>query len=71
MKVTIDELARRERLTLQELVEQGPELVRAEHERRRRPQIKPVMFRGQGLAPQFRRTKWSEIRDAAYEGRGA
>ncbi len=63
------ELARRENLTLRELVEQGLELVLAEHEKRRRMQIKPVTFRGRGLAPEFRRARRSKIRDAAYEGR--
>jgi hypothetical protein len=80
MKTTIDiasntlkrskELARQENVTLRELVEQGLELVLKEREKSQRVPIKPITFRGRGLAPQFRRASWSRIRDAAYEGRG-
>jgi len=33
--------------------------------------VKPVTFRGRGLAPEFRGARWARIRDAAYEGRGS
>jgi hypothetical protein len=81
MKTTVDiasntlrrskQLASQEHVTLRELVEEGLELVLAEHEKRRRVPTQPITFRGRGLAPQFRRARWSQIRDAAYEGRGA
>lgn len=81
MKTTIDvagnilvrsrDRARRDGLTLRELVEEGLELALAERERRRRAPVKPVTFRGRGLAPEFRRARWARIRDAAYQGRGS
>jgi len=80
MKTTIDiadnilcrsrDLARREQVTLRSLVEEGLDLVLAEHQARRRSSIKPVTFGGEGLAPGYRRAPWRRIRDAAYEGRG-
>lgn len=81
MKTTIDiasnilawsrEVARRENITLRELVEEGLVLVLAHHQRRRRTPVKPVTFRGRGLTAWFRHAKWERIRDAAYESRGA
>jgi hypothetical protein len=81
MKTTIDiasnilkrskELARRENLTLRELVEEGLECVLAERGRRRKTKVKPVTFRGRGLTPEYRNASWSRLRDAAYEGRGS
>ena len=81
MKTTIDiasnilersrAAAREDHTTLRELVEQGLDLVLAQREARRKVVVRPVTFRGRGLAPQFRRARWSRIRDAAYEGRGA
>jgi len=81
MKTTIDiasnilersrEAAHQDHTTLRELVEQGLDLVLAQREARRRAAIHPVTFRGRGLAPPFRRARWSRIRDAAYEGRGS
>ncbi len=81
MKTTIDiasnilecsrEAAREDHTTLRELVEEGLELVLAQREARRRVAIRPVTFRGRGLAAEFRRASWSRIRDAAYEGRGS
>jgi hypothetical protein len=81
MKTTIDiasnilkrsrDLARRERVTLRALVEEGLEFVVAQRAARRKVRIKPVTFRGRGLAPEYRNAGWSKLRDAAYAGRGA
>ena len=65
------ELARREDVTLRALVEEGLDLVLADRQARRKKPIRPVTFRGQGLTPQYRNAQWAQIRDAAYEGRGA
>jgi len=81
MKTTVDiasntlarskKLARRDHTTLRELIHEGLELVL--ERRRSRPSIpvRFVTFRGRGLAPESRGARWSRIRDAAYEGRGA
>ena len=81
MKTTIDiasnilvrskELARRERTTLRNLVEEGLELVLEQRVARGKVKIKPVTFRGRGLRPEYRSADWDRIRDAAYKGRGA
>ncbi len=80
MKTTIDiasnilqqsrEMARRDNVTLRELVEEGLDLVLARRRARRKVTIRPVTFRGRGLTPAYRRVSWTRIRDAAYEGRG-
>jgi hypothetical protein len=80
MKTTVDiasnilsrskELARRDHTTLRELMHEGLELVLERREAPPRATVKPVTFRGQGLAPQFRDARWSRLRDAAYEGLG-
>lgn len=81
MKTTVDiasnilgpsrELARRDQTTLRELIHEGLELVLERHQTRAKVAVKPVTFRGRGLAPQFRRAHWARVRDAAYEGRGS
>lgn len=81
MKTTIDiadhimeeskALARARQLTFRELVEQGL-LLALEQQRSHQPKsILPVTVKGNGLSPDFRKAKWSHIRDAAYEGHGA
>jgi hypothetical protein len=80
MKTTIDiasnilkrskDLARRERVTLRALVEEGLDLVMEQRAVRRKVRLKPVTFRGRGLAREYRHGGWTKIRDAAYEGRG-
>lgn len=81
MKTTIDiasnilaqskELARRDDVTLRSLVEEGLELVLERRRASRRETVRPVVFRGRGLTPQYRKASWARIREAAYEGRGA
>jgi len=81
MKTTIDiassilsrskELARQDRVTLRELVEEGLDLVLRQRQGRRKTPIRPVTFRGRGLSPAYRDAAWSRIRDAAYQERGS
>ena len=56
--------------TLRSLVEEGLSLVLERREKKTRPQIKPVTFRGQGLQPEFQNAPWEKIRDAIYDDRG-
>jgi len=80
MKTTMDlsdnlmrrakELARKEKVTLKALTEEGLALVLDAWARRKPRKVKPVVFGGKGLAPGFRDAPWSEIRKAIYEGRG-
>ena len=64
-------LAMRESTTLRELVEAG--LRRVLEERQRKPSftLRDVRVSGNGLQEGFQDASWSEIRGAAYEGRGA
>jgi hypothetical protein len=81
MKTTIDisdhllnrakEVARREKSTLRELTEEGLELALAKRASRKSRRVKPVVFTGQGLSPEFRGKSWAEIRDEIYKGSGA
>jgi hypothetical protein len=81
MKTTIDisdhllnrakEVARREKSTLKELTEEGLELALARRSAHDSRQVKPVVFTGQGLSPEFRGKSWAEIRDEIYKGSGA
>ena len=63
-------LAREQNVTLRSLAEEGLTQVIEERERRRSVRIKPVTSRGNGLSDEFRGGSWSELRNAAYEGRG-
>jgi hypothetical protein len=81
MKTTIDisdhllnrakEVARRDKSTLKELTEEGLELALARHDFRKSRQVKPVVFSGQGLSPEFQGKSWAEIRNEIYKGSGA
>lgn len=64
-------LARRERLTLRALVEEGLRQVIAERTERQRFALRDASFRGRGLKPGVVEGDWDHIRDAIYEGRGA
>jgi hypothetical protein len=80
MKTTIDipdslldrsrKIARQEHVTLRELVEEGLNLVVDRHAQPRSVQIKPVTFKGKGLAPEFQAADWTTIRDTIYKGHG-
>jgi hypothetical protein len=61
----------REHTTLRALVEEG---LRTALERRRKKRgftLRDASFGGEGLQPGFSHDSWEEIRDAAYEERGA
>jgi predicted transcriptional regulator len=60
------QLAQKERKTLRALVEEGLALALDEHEHRRAPKIKPVVFAGQGLSDEFRQVSWQRMREAIY-----
>ena len=81
MKTTIDisdhllqrakDLAREENTSLKELTEQGLELIIDKHLSRSPYVVKPVVFDGQGLSPEFKGKSWAEIRDEIYRGYGS
>jgi len=64
-------LTRKEHTSLRELVEEGLQLVLDRRESARREPVQPVTFKGEGLSEEFCDRGWSDIRDAAYSGRGA
>lgn len=62
-------VAAAEKITLRELIEQG--LRRQLEERPRRPfKLRPVVFSGGGMTPEFAGASWEKIRAAIYEGHG-
>ena len=81
MKTTIDiaddlflrskRVSKERGVTFRELLSEG--LVQALEKWSATPatHVKPVTFKGKGLAPEFRHGSWGAIRDAAYEGHGA
>jgi hypothetical protein len=81
MKTTIDisdhllnrarEVARREKISIRELAEEGLALAIAKREAHRAHPVKPVVFKGKGLSPEFRGKSWTEIREAIYKDAGA
>jgi len=64
-------LAKMEHIPLKELVEEGLQLVLRQHASSVKRPVEPVTFRGNGMSTAFRGRGWADIRDAAYEGRGA
>lgn len=62
------EVARSEKTTLKELTEEGLELALARRASRGSRHVRPVVFKGQGLSPEFRGKSWAEIRDEIYKG---
>ncbi len=81
MKTTIDisdsilseakQLAREQNVTLRSLAEEGLRKVIEERSARGPQRVRPVTFKGKGLSPEFKGATWEQIREAAYEGRGA
>jgi Arc/MetJ family transcription regulator len=63
-------LATKRGTTLRALVESGLRRVLAE-EGDEAFHLRDASFTGRGLQPEFRDAGWSELRDAAYESRGA
>ena len=81
MKTTLDisdpllkearKVAARQRTTLRALVEQGLRQVLADNRRRRPFRLRKASFKGRGLRPELGGAGWEQLRDLAYEGRGA
>lgn len=81
MKTTIDiadnimerskQVARREKSTFRDLVEEGLLLVIERRSQARAVKIKPVTMKGNGLSEAFQNASWEQIRQAAYQGHGA
>lgn len=65
------DLARREGVTLRLLVEEGLRSVLAARHSRRRFRLKDAGFEGRGLQEGVEEGRWADVRDKAYEGRGA
>lgn len=59
-------LARRRGTTLRGLAEEGLRRVLDEAEAATRTAVRPVVVRGDGLAPEFQDASWKQVRDAAY-----
>jgi hypothetical protein len=64
-------LAQDEQVTLRTLVEEGLRRVIAEREGRPAFRLRKVPFTGGGFGRGFEGGHWNQVRDAAYEGRGA
>ena len=64
------QLAHKENRTLRALVEEGLTLALDEHERRRAPKLKPVVFGGKGLSDEFRQASWQHMREVIYPKSG-
>lgn len=81
MKTTIDiadnimmrsrELARKEKSTFRDLVEEGLLMVIDRRSKTEAVHVKPVTVKGRGLTDAFQNASWQQIRQASYEGHGA
>lgn len=65
------ELAEKEGTTVRALVEAGLRHVIEERRRRKPFKLRAASFKGRGLQPGASGLSWDQIRDLAYEGRGA
>jgi len=81
MKTTVDiqdalldevrKMASRENTTVKAMVEEGLRQVVARRKKEQAFQLRKVSFKGSGLQSHLSGGAWNEIRDLAYEGRGA
>ena len=82
MKTTIDltdalakkakQLAKRNGQTLRAVIEYGLRLALRESKNRKGSfRLRNARVQGDGLKPEFETASWSDIRDAAYKGRGS
>lgn len=53
------------------LVEEGLRRIVTEHQQPGKFRLRKASFKGNGLQPSMSGASWQQIRDAAYEGRGA
>jgi len=63
-------LARKEKITVRALVEQGLKLVLAERRDRRRFKLRDASVSGNGLQPEAATLSWDQLRALTYEGHG-
>jgi predicted transcriptional regulator len=61
------ELARRERTTLKELIETGLRSVLKQRSGESRFALEDASVDGGGLQPEYRGARWEQIRDSIYE----
>ena len=81
MKITVDisdellekakKLAAKRRTTLRAIIEQGIRHTVKDQQRDAKYVLPDRSVDGNGLQPEFQNKVWSDIRDAAYEGRGS
>jgi len=64
------EVARQQGKTLREVLEEGLARALETREAATPYHVEPVVFKGEGLTPEFQNAAWAQIRDASYEGRG-
>lgn len=63
--------ATKEGVTIRALVEQGLRRVLSESKPQEPFRLRRASFKGNGLRPELRNASWEELRDLAYEDRGA
>jgi hypothetical protein len=63
-------VARRERITLKALIEEGLRRIIADRKRRSVFRLRKASFKGNGLRPDLAGASWEKIRELTYEGRG-
>ena len=64
-------LAAQENTTVKAFVQEGLRRLLAERKAGKPFKLRKVSSRGNGLQPQMAGAAWQQIRDAAYQGRGA
>lgn len=64
-------LAAKEHSTIRALVDEGLRKVVEDRKRGMQFKLRRATFRGKGLRPEMTGASWQQIRDSAYEGRGA
>ena len=63
-------VARKENLTIRELVERGLRLALAEHRNPRHFKLRDASVSGDGLRPQAAGLSWEQLRGLIYDGHG-
>ncbi len=81
MKTTIDisdnillrakDLAKKENITFKELTEEGLEHILKDRITRKKVKVKPILFSGKGLSPEYQDKSWNDIRKTVYDGNSA
>lgn len=67
----VKQVARRDKTTVRQLIEQGLRQVLADRQRRGEFRLRQASFRGDGLQPDAAAAGWDRVRDHIYDGRGA